>query len=78
MGQTNRGLLNHGAGKGDADRTENVEAFKKNYEGIDFTKELPTDTTSEVLVNTPKRFIKRYGAAKEPEPIVGLPKIVIH
>jgi hypothetical protein len=77
MGPTNRNLLNHGGGKGDKDRTENVEAFKKNHDLINWFDDTPLPSGDKILDNANGRFLKRYGAAKGPEPVVGLSKIII-
>jgi hypothetical protein len=58
--------LNHGPGKGSADRTDDSKAFKANFDKIDFGKEFPSDVEAEVVVNTPGRYVKRYGTAREP------------
>lgn len=37
FGKGNRSLFpSHGCGKGDADRTDNVEAFQRNFDDINF------------------------------------------
>lgn len=60
-------LVDHGAGKGDADRTQNVRAFNQNFEGINWTRKGPAadsgkpESASEVVLDEPGRFVKRYG-----------------
>jgi hypothetical protein len=46
--------LNHGCGKGDADRTDNVEAFRANYDEIDWhrTPEPPVCATCGMQLRT--------------------------
>lgn len=59
---SNRDLgLNHGAGKGDADRTDDRTAYEKNLAEIPFN---PDDKEGFEQVG-PGRFKKTYGAKKE-------------
>ncbi len=55
--------MNHGAGKGDADRTSDAEAYAKNLSEINFPN---SDEGFEVSKNG-KRKIKYYGA-RAPKP----------